>query len=309
MNYNEHKDNPKSFRALTGLSHVQFSHLLPYFEAAHDDYLSEYEMTGKRRTNRRSFRIYKNSPLPDVTERLFFILVYLKNNPLQEYHTACFGMNRKHCNTFVHCLTHIPRLSLETMELVPAQTDKELSKRLLELFQDSVQPVLLHDGTEREIPRPVDYDEQKEQYSGKKKRHTVKNAVVITVSCMILFVSRTVPGKTHDKKMADTLYSFPIPCTLYQDTGYQGYAPQGVTIIQPVKKSRGKELSDDRKASNREISRIRVRVEHTIGSAKFMRIVKDECRLRTNYFVQRIFATCAALHNLRIKIEPWTYKN
>ncbi|WP_143596664.1 hypothetical protein [Tannerella forsythia] len=81
-----------SFRVLTGLSHVQFSRLLSYFEAAHYDYLSEYDMTDKLHTNRCSFCIYKNSPLPDVTERLFFILVYLKNNPMQEYHTACFGM-------------------------------------------------------------------------------------------------------------------------------------------------------------------------------------------------------------------------
>lgn len=310
MNYNEHKDNPKSFRALTGLTHIQFSHLLPYFEAAHDDYLSEYELTGKRRSRRRSFCIYSNSPLPNIPERLFFILVYLKNNPLQEYHAACFSMDQKHCNTFVHCLTHILRLSLQTMRLVPAQTDKELSARLSELSQDgTVQPVLLHDDTEREIPRPVDYDEQKELYSGKKKRHTVKNAVIITVSCLILFASQTVPGKTHDKKMADTMYSFPVPCLLYQDTGYQGYAPQKATIIQPVKKRKGVVLSEEQKGLNREVSRIRVRVEHAIGSAKFMRIVKDECRLRANKFVDRIFATCAALHNLRIKFKPWTYKN
>lgn len=196
------------------------------------------------------------------------------------------------------------------MGLVPAQTDKELSARLSELSKNgTVQPVLLHDGTEREIPRPVDPDEQQEQYSGKKKRHTVKNAVVITVSCLILFVSQTVSGKTHDKKMADTMYSFPIPCILYQDTGYQGYAPQKVTAIQPVKKRKGKTLSQEQKEFNRQVSSIRVRVEHAIGSAKVMRIVKDECRLRTNFFVERIFVTCAALHNLRIKIRPWEYKN
>ena len=127
MNYNDRKDNPKSFRALTGLSHIQFSHLLPYFEAAHDDYLSEYKLNGKRRSNRRRFCIYRNSPLPTVPEHLFFILVYLKNNHLQECHAACFGMDQKHCKTFVHCLSHILRLSLETMGLAPAQTGKELS--------------------------------------------------------------------------------------------------------------------------------------------------------------------------------------
>lgn len=220
MNYNDHKDNPNSFCALTDLTHIQFSHLLAYFEAAYDNCLCEYELNGNHRSNRRSFCIYKNSLLPNIPERLFFILVYLKNNPLQEYHAACFDMGQKHCNTFVHCFTHILRLSLETMELVPAQTDKELSARLSELSKDgSIKPILLHDGTEREILRPIDWDEQKEQYSGKKKRHTVKNAIVITMTCLILFVSQTVCGKTHDKKMADTMYSFTVPCTLYQDTG------------------------------------------------------------------------------------------
>lgn len=104
--------------------------------------------------------------------------------------------------------------------------------------------------------------------------------------------------------------SFSVPCTLYQDIGYQGYAPEMATIIQPVKKQKGKELSDEQKNFNREVSHIRVRVvEYAIGSAKFMRIAKDECRLRANSFVECIFATCTTLHNLRIKMKPWTYKN
>lgn len=92
-------------------------------------------------------------------------------------------------------------------------------------------------------------------------------------------------------------------------TGYQGYAPEIATIIQPVKKSKGKVLSEEQKELNKKVSSIRVCVEHAIGSAKFMRIVKDECCLRANSFVERIFVTCAALHNLRIKNKPWVYKN
>ncbi|WP_187367518.1 transposase family protein [Bacteroides bouchesdurhonensis] len=52
---------------------------------------------------------------------------------------------------------------------------------------------MFHDSTEREIPRPAGYKEQKEQYSGKKKCHTVKNTAIIIVFCLILFVSQTVP--------------------------------------------------------------------------------------------------------------------
>ncbi|WP_369862951.1 transposase family protein [Bacteroides stercorirosoris] len=88
------------------------------------------------------------------------------------------------------------------------------SVRLSELSKEETVESVLLDGTEREIPRPIDSDQQKERYSGKKKRHTIKNAVVITMFCLILFVSQTICGKTHDKKMADTMYSLPVPCTL-----------------------------------------------------------------------------------------------
>lgn len=81
--------------------------------------------------------------------------------------------------------------------------------------------------------------------------------------------------------MADTMYSFSVPCTLYQDTDYQGYTPEKVTIIQPVKKRKGKTLSEEEKEFNRQVPGIRVRVEYAIGSAKFMKIVKDECRPTT----------------------------
>jgi len=309
MNYNDYYHKEKSFRSLTGVSTEQFSELLPYFEQAHNEYLTKYDMNGKFRDSRRSFTIYGNSPLPTVKDRLFFILVYLKNNPLQEYHSACFDMDQKHCNRFIHVLSHILEECLHDAGVMPAETQKEFSELLKGFPPDEEPPVLLHDGTEREIPRPVDDDEQKENYSGKKKKHTLKNGVVITACCLVLFVSDSVCGKMHDKKIADTMYSFTSSCVLYQDTGYQGYNPENVTIMQPVKKPKGRVLTPEEKEYNREISSFRVRVEHAIGSIKFMRIVKDECRLRANNFVRRIFKTCAALHNFRIKIDPWHYKN
>jgi len=308
MEYIDHQNNEKSFRSLTGFSHEQFLVLLPYFEEVHNEYLTNYDMEGNYRNHRRRFVIYKNNPLPTVAERLFFILVYLKNNPLQEYQAACFDMDQKPCNQFIHVLYRILEQCLRDTEVIPAETQKEF-ELLLKARQDvDCLPILLHDGTEQEIPRPVDWDEQRENYSGKKKKHTVKNAVIISACCFILFVSPIVYGKMHDKKIADTMYSFPIPCQLYQDTGYQGYNPEGVTIFQPIKNPRGRDLTLEEKEYSRKISFFRVRVEHTIGSAKHMRIVKDECRLRANNFVQRIFCTCAAMHNFRIKINPWHYE-
>lgn len=74
------------------------------------------------------------------------------------------------------------------------------------------------------------------------------------------------------------MYSFPYPCVPYQDTGYQGYKPEGVRIEQPLKKPKGRELAAEEKEGNRKIASFRIRIEHAMGSAKRMRTVKDECR-------------------------------
>ncbi|MDR1169453.1 MAG: transposase family protein [Prevotellaceae bacterium] len=126
---------------------------------------------------------------------------------------------------------------------------------------------------------------------------------------MVLYASPTFDGWIHDKKTADAAYSIPPGFTLAQDTGYQGYCPEGITVVQPQKKPKGKELTPEQKQDNRLISSFRVRMEHVIGSIKRYRTVKDEYRLRKNLFVERVFTTCAALHNFRIKDRTLTHEN
>lgn len=313
MKYEQWKTNPTRFRAMTGYNVAAFEALLPYFRQAHDTYLTTYQMNGRRRKGLRKFVLYANSPLPSVAERLAFILSYCKLNPLQEQHADLFTITQQQCNVFLHGLKVILDKSLALAKVVPAENNTQLQALLAAIETETAQTKaaakqLLHDGVEREIPRPKDTDKQGEHYSGKKKKHTVKNALLINSLCLVLFVSATLTGKTHDKKIADTHYSIPRGFTLWQDTGYQGYRPQGVNIQQPTKKPRGKPLTAQQKETNRVISSFRVRVEHTIGSIKRYRILKDECRLRKNQFVHTIFRTCAALHNFRLKLQPFLYE-
>jgi len=191
---------------------------------------------------------------------------------------------------------------------MPFSTEKELAKQLT--IEGEI--VLMNDGTKREIPRPVDAEKQKENYSGKKKKHTLKNGIITTAICYILFVSTTVNGATQDKRIADIHYHKVLSesitkIILFQDTGYQGFIPDGVTVIQPDKKPKGQELTKEHKSKNREISSFRVRIEHAIGSVKRYRIVKDECRLRKNNYPEKVFKICAALHNFRINLNPFNY--
>jgi hypothetical protein len=240
--------------------------------------------------------------LPTLADRLCFILSFKKLNPIQEQQADWFDMTQKQCNEFIHSLNKVLENALENACVVPTTSEKKLLEQL-DLEEDLV---ALHDGTEREIPRPVDYEAQKENYSGKKKKHTIKNAIIATALCVIMFVGNTVSGATHDKKIAEQQYSNALSktkatVTLLQDTGYQGLALNGVKIIQPKKKPKGKELTQQEKETNKSISKFRVRIEHVIGSVKRYRIVKDECRLRKNKYPYNVFLTCAALHNFRIE--------
>jgi hypothetical protein len=142
-----------------------------------------------------------------------------------------------------------------------------------------------------------------------KKLHTLKNNVLINLLCKILFLTDTVEGKRHDKKLADeTSYVLPTASTLFQDTGFQGFSLAEVTILQPKKKPRGNELTDLDKAVNHWLAAVRIRIEHAIGAVKRYRIVKDKIRNWKAGFKDAVMETCCGLHNFRLNFRPWHYE-
>jgi len=165
---------------------------------------------------------------------------------------------------------------------------------------------LYHDGTERPISRPSDPTEQKAYYSGKKKRHTVKNVMLAEESGSLPFLSDTYKGSTHGKPIADqTPYPLPQGSELLQDLGFVGFTLANVDITQPHKKPRGKELTDEQKADTAIVAHRRIRMEHCIASVKRCRIVKDTIRLWKDTARDMVMEVCCGLHNFRLRLHPW----
>lgn len=170
------------------------------------------------------------------------------------------------------------------------------------------QTSFFHDGTERPIQRPKDREAQQAYYSGKKKQHTVKNNLLINADSKVVLLTPSYEGRIHDKRIADmTVYFLPEGSCLYQDSGFQGFSVLGVKMIQPMKKPKGRDLTDQEKAKNREISSIRIRVEHAISGIKRYRIVKDKLRNSKKGFADCVMETCCGLHNFRLNFRPWVY--
>ena len=141
-----------------------------------------------------------------------------------------------------------------------------------------------------------------------KKQHTVKNNALVDMLCKVIFLTDTVEGKKHDKKLADESdYSLPEGSKLAQDSGFQGFNLENVAILQPKKKPKGGELSDLEKNINQWHSSLRIRVEHAIGGVKRYRIVKDKIRNWKAGFKDSVMETCCGLHNFRLNYRPWHY--
>jgi hypothetical protein len=287
---------PTVFRQLTGLSIAAFRDLLPAFVQAMDHL--EQQADAQRQQPRKRQRGGGRKPiLHHGADRLLFILFYFKVYPLQTVQAFFFGMSQGQACEWIHRLTPILNLALGFEHQLPARK----AATVTQVLRTCPGLEFIIDGTERPIQRPKDKVRQREFYSGKKKRHTVKNVVISDRrSRKIKALSRTRSGKTSDKRTADEEdYHFPARSKLWKDTGFQGYEPAKVRTYQPKKRPRKGELTAAEKATNQAISRIRVWVEHSIGGAKVFHIARDVFRNRRANYVDLSFETACGLHNLR----------
>jgi DDE superfamily endonuclease len=136
----------------------------------------------------------------------------------------------------------------------------------------------------------------------------LKNLLLINAALRILFLSETHQGSIHDKRIADTTpYPLPAGSPLLHDTGFQAFTLEGVDILQPTKKPRGKALTPEQKAGNCAVSRRRVRIEHVNSSVKRCRMLKETIRLWKDGMRDMVMEIGCALHNFRVRFTPsWT---
>ena len=286
--------NPKELIAMTGYTLDEFNALLPTFKKA----VLECDRTLEGKERERKPTYYKNSIFSSITVQLFFVLIYMKQYTTQTMLGQLFGISQPKANLWIHYLIPILSSALDELKAMPSRNMQDIDEEEASVY--------CHDGTERPIQRPKNSEKQKEYYSGKKKTHTVKNNILANSNCEVIFLTPTVEGKRHDKKIADeSEYRLPEGSTLLQDTGFQGFSVANVEILLPTKKPSGRELTQNQKDRNRSISRIRVRIEHVVNGVKRYRIVKDKYRNWVRGFADLVMEIACGLHNFRLRFRPW----
>jgi len=296
MRYRELKKKPAVFQSFTGLSVEAFEALATAFSQAYTDDLDRRDAQREHRRQRVRGG-GRQGVFKTLEDKLIFILFYFRHYPVQELQGYLFGMGQAQAWDWIHRLTPILNQALGYEKQQPGRKKQEIEQ----ILADCPGLEFIIDGTERPIRRPKGKKKQETHYSGKKKRHTIKNNVVSDKRTRkIKVLSETSEGKKHDKKLADEQeISFPPGSKLWQDTGFQGYQPEHTTIYQPTKKPKGKELTTEQKEQNRLISEQRIRVEHSIGGVKVFGIVHNIFRNMREGFDDMVMETACGLHNLR----------
>lgn len=164
MDYAKLHQHPTQFLALTSLLPAEFDQLLLHFAPVWERYYRYRTLEGKVR-QQPAHQERANATLPGAETKLFFLLVYLKTNSLQQQQAASFGVSQTKVSRLAGVLLEVLNQTLARLALLPVRDGRQLAQRLA-AHPDKV---FTYDGVERGIPRNADRDGQQEEYSAKKK--------------------------------------------------------------------------------------------------------------------------------------------
>jgi hypothetical protein len=280
------KRSPKAFRQLTGITPAAFdrtlAQLTPCYERA--------EARRKDRPGRKRRPGAGRKHALGLDDRLLMLLIYYRTYATHALLGFLFGVDDsavgRNINPLQPLLAGIFRIPERKVGLDPED--------IRELF---------FDATERPTRRPE--RGQREFYSGKRRRHTIKTQVVVVRRTKppgpgakprrvrIAAVCESVPGKVHDKKVYDrSRVVAPRDAKRTGDTAYLGTG-----LRTPTRKPRGGELTGAQKAENRRVARRRVVAEHGIGKMRVWRVASERYRNPVSRHTL-IMKNVAGLHNL-----------
>jgi hypothetical protein len=123
----------------------------------------------------------------------------------------------------------------------------------------------------------------------------------------IKFLSRAYCGSAHDyavlkKELPHQAELWFDEFHLHVDLGFLGIAKDynaGVISI-PFKRSKNKPLTKEQKTKNKQMSSIRVKVEHSIGGFKHYRFLSDRLRCRDFQLYNLVAEICTGLWNFTL---------
>lgn len=156
----------RQWKSSTGLSQVQFEKLLVYFKETYEFFQGvSLEQSAQRRE--------VDLLLPTYADCLFFVLFQLKNGLCYDNLGLLIGTDDSNAQRNFEKYLQILSYTLERQAVMPKRNFTSIEE-FKACLQDEKEIII--DATEQPTQRPVKSDEQKEQYSGKKRGIHIKSS-------------------------------------------------------------------------------------------------------------------------------------
>src|SRR4051812_37579511 len=308
LSYEELCRHPAAFPSLTGMTRAEFDDLLVRFRRA------EADLRANSRTTRRdgrpreraagAGRRYDNP----ACDRLLMALMWLRVYPTYEVLGFFFGLHKRNAQLNVRAALEV----LDALSDFPFDrpgADKKKARSAAEVMAAFPAVRVIIDAKEQRVNKPQGEEAQRPYYSGKKKAHTVKTQVVVNPRGQIEAVSESVPGSTHDLTLlvgSGVLGQLGEGEEAMADKGYVGVDKHhpGVKVVLPFKKPRGGELTEGQRGHNREVSRHRIVVEHTMAQLNRFTVLRQVFRGKRRERHSKVTRVVAKVVNRRLAVTP-----
>lgn len=300
LSYDRLSRKPLLFKAFTGLSVQQFDDI---YKNELEKRYTKYEikrLSHKKDKRERAIGAGRNFKL-NVKNRFVMILVYYRLYITYSLTGFLFDLDQSNVCRDIQKIEPLIRKCLPIPQKIYGITKRLKSKEEVEEYFPGFMAII--DSTEQSIPRPKNKIRRKIYYSGKKKKHTVKNQFMVNKRGLVIHKTRhRQSGRKHDYKIYKKNHPVtPKEVTNTFDLGFLGvekdYPEQKSEL--PVRKKKNCELTLQEKDYNREHSGRRIVVEHTICMLKKYRIMNDVFRNRLRKY-DKISDIVSGLINYRI---------
>lgn len=301
IQYEQLKKKERIFKGFTGVTVEEFEEL----ESKAEAYWIKQEQKRLSRSDRQRAEGGGRQKTLAFREQLLMTLIWLRLYLIQEALGYLFGVDKSSVSRYVNSVLPALRKVGEDTLGWPTPPKRGQGRSIEKVWSENPDLYAYVDATEQRIRRSSKQEQQKKDYSGKKKAHTRKTQIVVNEYGEIRDVSLSTEGSMHDRKhfthsgVADKI---PKETVVGGDSGYQGIQNDlpDHSVITPFKKSKNHPLTDEEKALNHEFSRGRIIVENTLCQFKHFDALSQRFRHKTDIY-DTVFRAVLAVVNPRIQ--------
>jgi hypothetical protein len=194
LSYDRLSKKPLLFKSFTGLSVQEFDDIYnKEITKRYHDY--ELKRLSKRKNRKRDIGAGRPFKL-DVKDRFIMLLVYYRLYITYTLAGFLFDLDQSNICRDIHKIEKLIRECVPIPQKICPITKRLKTPEEVEKYFPGF--LAFTDCTEQQIPRPGDKEKRKMYYSGKKKKHTVKNQITVNNRGYILHKIRYKKGRKHD---------------------------------------------------------------------------------------------------------------